>query len=215
MLFKIVACCVLAVAASFAVEAATNAFLKKERQSRVRRLAVLLCLNAAVWGACLAVYFPDPLSGLLLCLGFDVLLCIALSDHDTQTIPNVFLLVLLALAVAYAALDKTCPWTMHVFGCGMGYLPLFLMRFFGEKIAKQETMGAGDVYLSGILGLYLGLMNYLLCGIVTGIAALIAIGILRRRKAYDPMHRYAFSPFFAFGYAVTVVCGGFLLGAWI
>lgn len=151
--------------------------------------------------------FDSPASAILLCIGFAVLLCISISDFRTKEIPNVLLFVFFVLAVIFTVLDKSTVWYMHIFGCAVGYFPLLLIRIIGEKVEKREVMGSGDAYLSGIIGLYLGIVKFLICGMTACIAAFIAIRILRKKKNYGKEQTYPFAPFFLIGYAVSVLLG--------
>ena len=139
------------------------------------------------------------------------MLCIALFDFGTQKIPDAFLIALFITATAVTLMDKETPRNMHVLGCAIGFLTMYLIRMLGEKIKKQEVLGMGDVYLSGILGLLLGLQKYLLCGIITSLLALITVRVIRFKKSYDKMHTYPFSPFFLFGYIASCLFGSLII----
>lgn len=152
---------------------------------------------------------------LFFCIGFDILLCIAIEDGKLQKISNVYLIALLVTAVALTVTDPFTAWYLHIAGGAMGFLLMLFIRILGKAVKKQEVLGIGDVYVSGISGLMLGLQNYLFCGIITSIAALIAIRIIRRKKQYDKMHTYPLSPFFLLGYTVSMLFGSVLIEQYI
>ena len=156
-----------------------------------------------------------PICFLLLCIGEIMLIKITFDDIKQKKISNILLILLFIIGIAVTFADTSAQWYIHIFGCGMGYLPMFFIRVLGEKIKKQEVLGAGDVYLSGILGLMLGLYKYLLCGIITSLIALITVRIIRHKKNYDKMHAYPFSPFFLLGYTVSILFGDLIINGYI
>lgn len=205
---------------SLAVEKILHIIFSGEKFSlrskiNIKRFVSILIINVAIWLLCLYFHWAAPITAFLLCIGFDILLCIAIEDIKRKNFSNVYLILLLVLAIAVTLMDNSTPWYIHIFGCGMGYLPMFFIRALGEKIKKQEVLGAGDVYLSGILGLMLGLYKYLLCGIIASLIALITVRIIRHKKNYDKMHAYPFSPFFLLGYTVTILFGDLIVNGYI
>lgn len=189
-------------------------FFSKEKLS-IKRFCIILAVNLSVFISCVLLHRTEPFKALFMCVGFGILLCIAFKDIKQKKISGSFLLSLLAIGIIITVLDRQSPWYMHIFGLAMGYIPMLLMRAAGEFLKKQELIGSGDVWLSGILGLTLGLQNYLLCGIVTSAAALIAVRIIRRKKHYDKMHTYPFAPFFFIGYTVSILFGDLIVNAFI
>ena len=173
----------------------------------------LLPANAAVWIVCLLTHRTVPVTAFLLSAGEDLIFCAAVHDARTKRIPNLFLILLAVLAAAMLLIDTEVPWTLRVIGSGIGYLPLFLLRLCGEKLTKHEVIGEGDALLSAILGLLLGLQNYLFCAVVACLVALVAIRVLRFRKKYDKTRTYAFSPFFFVGYTVAALFGSLLFSS--
>lgn len=215
-MFKYVIICVLAVISALVTEKSADGILKDKPfnlHSKInpKRLTFLLIINISVWVLCLFVNSSDLIPTINLGLGFCALTFISLSDYYTKKIPNLYLIVLFVLACVFTILDKSAAWYMHLLGGALGYIILFFMRLLGEKLTKTDAIGKGDVFLSGILGLFLGLRAYLLCGIVTCISALITVRIVRSKKGYDKVHLYPFSPFFMFGYTVSILLGNFII----
>lgn len=205
---------------SLAVEKTIHTLLSGEKfairsKINIKRFFPILISNLAIWLLCLYFHWAAPITSFLLCIGFDILLCISAEDIKQKKISNIFLLVMFIISVIFTLIDKSTPWYLHIFGCGMGYLPMFFIRVLGEKIKKQEVLGAGDVYLSGILGLMLGLYKYLLCGIIASLIALITVRIIRHIKHYDKMQAYPFSLFFLLGYTVSVLFGDLIIDGYI
>lgn len=201
---------------SIAVEKITDFMISGQKLAimskiNIKRFCMIAVLNLSVWLICFLLHKTAPITALALCIGFDILLCIAIEDVKFRRISNAYLIALLVTAIVVTLIDKSMPWYIHIFGCAMGYLPLFLIRVLGEAVKKQEVLGAGDVYLSGILGLMLGFQNYLLCGIITSVVALIAVRIIRYKKHYDKMHAYPFSPFLALGFTVSLLFGDLII----
>lgn len=210
MIIKVAAAVILAVLSVFSGLFVSAIMSGEKFQFKPKRFLILSALNITVWVLCLFTHKKTPVTVLFLCLGFCVLLCVIWEDINSKKISDIYLIALLITAILFTLLDRFTPWYLHLLGCAVGYLPLFLIRAVGESVKKQEVLGIGDVYLSGILGLMLGLYNFLLCGMIACVSALCGIRILRRKKQFDKMHTYPFSPFLFIGYTLTILFGDLL-----
>jgi leader peptidase (prepilin peptidase)/N-methyltransferase len=83
-----------------------------------------------------------------------------------------------------------------LFGAAVGGLFIFLVRFFGGRILKQEAMGEGDIYIAILMGLAVGyriLFYAMIFAGVFGLIAFIAIPIIKKDKEIP------FAPFLSMG----------------
>lgn len=109
---------------------------------------------------------------------------ISLVDLDSMIIPDRFLVALLviyAFKVLFST-DKTTVLKRGIIGLlviGGGMLLLILLM---DRIMKKETMGGGDIKLLGIIGLYLGAMNGLLCLILACVIGLVMAGVHKQKQ---------------------------------
>lgn len=136
---------------------------------------------------------PGPLfwhDGFLVLL----LLAVAIIDLEHHIIPNRLLVVGLIGWVPLALLAHPVPWTLSILGLAVagGF-------FFLVAVLSRGGMGAGDVKLAGVMGLYLGLYRVIISifvGVVVGglVGLLLLLLGLKRRRDYIP-----FGPFLVLG----------------
>ena len=84
-----------------------------------------------------------------------VLVIIAINDWEHFRIPNIFAGIALVAAVVYRVileLDILSALT----GCGAGVITLSCIGLLGKILFKKESMGAGDIKLAGVLGIFFG-----------------------------------------------------------
>ncbi len=206
---------VLSVLFSFIIEKTADCIIKNKRFTvrenlAIKRFLIILVINIAVWVLCLNRYSLTPQT-VIACLFFDIAFCMAIVDLYTKKISTAFIISLFVLSVAFVLVQKDNPWYSHIFGCGLGFIPLFCIRYFAGIKAKQEALGSADVYIGGISGLFLGFEKFLLAGLTSALSALIFVEIVKRIKGYDKTHRYAFSPFLVFGFTLSLLFGDLIL----
>lgn len=206
---------VLSVLFSFIIEKTADCFIKNTRFTVsgnivLKRFLILSIINIVVWVLCLNRYIVTPQT-VIACLFFDIALCMAIIDLYTKRINTVFLIALFVLSVVFVLVQKDNPWYSHIFGCGMGFIPLFCIRYFAGIKAKQEALGMGDTYLGAIYGLMLGFEKFLLAGFMGAICALISVKIIKHKKGYDKTQEYAFSPFLTLGFTVSLLFGDLII----
>ncbi len=79
---------------------------------------------------------------------------------------------------------------------------LLLLRFLATKIAKQEAMGVGDIYIGAMIGLMVGTPNiYVALFLSFIIGSLMGLSILYQNKGKNKYTTIAFAP--------ALVLGGF------
>lgn len=144
-----------------------------------------------------------PAAGVL-ALALWLLLLIAVTDLRTRTIPDVFNLPFILLAVTYALLAR------HFSAAGA----LVMLLFFGGQwlLSRGRWVGSGDILLGIGIGFLLGgiacaLLCLALAYILGSIVALILLATkLATRKSHIP-----FGPFLAAAALITLVVGESIL----
>jgi leader peptidase (prepilin peptidase)/N-methyltransferase len=134
------------------------------------------------------------------CLALWAMLCIALIDYDTQTIPDVLSIVIALCGAALRIQDQTIPLLAVLIGGG----------FFGIQwlFSRGKWVGSGDVFLGAALGVLLGTWQLTLLALwfayVLGMLTVIALLPFRR---LNMNMRMAFGPFLVMGGAIALTVG--------
>jgi leader peptidase (prepilin peptidase)/N-methyltransferase len=142
----------------------------------------------------------DALLGIAMVL---LLVPVALIDLDTQTIPNVLMLIGAVLAPAIVLLVAPGDVVEHLIAAvaGGGF-------FLLAVLAYPRGMGVGDIKLAGVLGLFLGravgpaIFIALVSGTLVGGLIMARKGVAAGRKTKVP-----FGPFLALGGVVALFAG--------
>lgn len=196
-------CLVLGCAAAFGAAALPTRKYGKKKPLREGIGAVL----GAACGAALLQRYP-PAAALTFGVFFALLWAVACIDADTQEIPDVFHLILLALsAVSCYTITGISLWA-RLIGLLCVSVPMLALTLW-----KEGAFGGGDIKLMACCGL---LMGWRLCllGAFFGILGGGAWGawLLLRRRAARTDH-FAFAPFLCAGMAASVLWGDAVL-AW-
>jgi leader peptidase (prepilin peptidase)/N-methyltransferase len=163
---------------------------------------VLAALFAAT-----AVRFRGDAGGIALGLVFvSMLTAITLTDLERRIIPNRILAVGSVLAVAIVAVADPGSLPEHLAAAaGAGGL-LFIVA-----LAYPRGMGLGDVKLTAVMGLFLGVsvVPALLVALATG--SVVGIGLIARHGAAARKRAIPFGPFLAGGGIVALFAGQALI----
>lgn len=146
----------------------------------------------------LLLYQGFTASYLLALLLAATLLAVSLVDFDRLIIPDSFLAIAAALAVATIVLGGGEP-RPHLIGATAGlFLPGILVL-----PSRGKLMGFGDVKLGGVVGLWLGfpavLTAFWLAFVLGGIVSLFLLSSGRKRAG----DQIAFGPFLVLGSLVA------------
>jgi leader peptidase (prepilin peptidase)/N-methyltransferase len=114
--------------------------------------------------ACMAQFAGANFSAVPLCLFAFVMLCVAIIDGETQTIPDGLLvfggivgLLWTAAAVFFPELfPHARAWQDAALGAAAGALPLFVLDRAALLLLKKDGFGYGDMKLMAVAGLFLG-----------------------------------------------------------
>lgn len=128
---------------------------------------------------------------------------IGIGDWRTKQISVVQLLPMSICLVLYVVWRTvgTDEWLTHVVGCGVGGVFLLVSRWSNEKL------GYGDSVVLAILGMYLGIWEFMEVGIWAFVLCFVymCVGILRHRIQVES--GVPFIPFLALAYIVVHMVG--------
>ena len=171
-----------------------------------RQYPIVEALNAALWLAA-ALTAGDMLSCVLTSVLSSILVCIAVIDWRTFTIPNGLNLAIFLLGLVRLATD---------FGSWLGYLIGMVsvggLFFLLWAATRGRGLGMGDVKLMAAAGLLLGWMNILLAMVLGSVSGAVIHSVRMRRGEGKKL---AFGPYLAFGIWVAALFGDAIWGAYL
>lgn len=134
------------------------------------------------------------------------LLCIALTDIRTRTIPDVLTLIIAICGVLLRVEDHNLPIVAVLIGGG----------FFGAQwvISKGKWIGSGDILLGAALGILLGTWQLTL--MMLWFAYVLGLVFVLTRfpfKKLDLNAHVAFGPFIVLGAGISLLVGNQILSA--
>ena len=168
------------------------------------RYALVELFTACLFTLCGFYYLP----GIPLVLVFVFVACLVVLtfvDFDYQIILDEVLILMLICGAAYVYFSSGDYWDAIY---GMGFAGGLMLLIF---ILSRGGMGAGDVKLSFILGLWLGLKASIVCLMISFILGgaigvfLLATGIKQRK---DPI---PFGPFLCLGAVISLLYSPYLI----
>ena len=147
------------------------------------------------------------------CVFVSFLIAITFIDLEFQIIPNVLsytgLILGLLFAVATALIHKDYSFlTNRLIGGVAGGGITILIALAGSAIFKKEAMGAGDVKLMAMIGLFLGWFPHIIITVIGASILGSIVGIIlmaTRGKKMDS--RIPFGPFLASAALISMVYG--------
>ena len=93
---------------------------------------------------------------------FVLLLTVFFIDWETLTIPDSIIILGISFGIVLNVLDSIHTLFVSVITAVIAAAVMFGIRWMGNSIFKKETMGMGDVKLAALVGLFLGLQNFLI-----------------------------------------------------
>lgn len=165
-------------------------------------MKIIICLvSAAVWTLA-AVGMKNFFWALLISLLFGLSLLTALVDLKINVIPNELIIALSVVGILFQGSYYGFNSLLISIICMVIVVGLFNIVAWAIGFGK---VGAGDVKLSGVMGLVLGYPNIIAALTITSIFLLLycQIGLLTRRLTLRSM--LPFAPFMMLGLIVTLV----------
>ncbi len=92
---------------------------------------------------------------------FALLLMIFVIDWENLTIPNGIIIGGLIIGIMINLSISLHPLIEAVGSALLAAIVMFAIRWIGNAVFKKETMGMGDVKLAALVGLFLGVQNFL------------------------------------------------------
>ena len=163
---------------------------------------IIACLlSAAVW-ALAAAAMESLFLALLISLLFGLSLLTALVDFKINVIPNELIIALSIVGVLFQCSYYGFDSLLTAILCMVIVAGLFTLIAVALGFSK---VGAGDVKLSGVMGLILGYPNIIAALTVMSVSLLIycQIGLLTRRLTLRSM--LPFAPFMMLGLIMTLI----------
>ena len=106
----------------------------------------------------------------------------AVSDFKYYYISDRVIFISLAVILGtYIYFLKFDEYKMYLAGMVVMFVIMLLVKVIGDKVAKKECLGGGDVKLMLLVGLSLGVVNGLIALFLASVLALIATLILREK----------------------------------
>lgn len=136
---------------------------------------------------------------------FDI---IAYTDFESNDIYNITLIIFAVFAIGiclYKIFIFKQDYLQFIIGCAVGFLFFLLVKVIFKVILKKDALGSGDIFLTGIAGLMLGVMPLLLAIIVaTVLGSIIEIVKIKLNKS-EREALIAFAPYLLLGFAVLSI----------
>lgn len=133
------------------------------------------------------------------------MLCVALTDIRTRTIPDLLTLIIAISGALLRVNDHVLPLVAVAIGAG----------FFGIQwiISRGKWMGSGDVLLGGALGIFLGTwqLTVLMLWLAYVLGLIFIIALLPFRKINLNAH-VPFGPFIVLGAMISLIFGEAIIG---
>jgi leader peptidase (prepilin peptidase)/N-methyltransferase len=132
----------------------------------------------------------------LFAFAFIILVTLTIIDFRTWILPNWLNLLLAITGFAFhlSISFRFAPPYDYFLGAIVGGGILYVIRFFGNRHYKQDTLGLGDVKLLAASGLWLGVEGVVMAMTIGAFAGLlhgIAVALIRafQEKAKPNLHR--------------------------
>ncbi len=96
------------------------------------------------------------------CVFLLLMLTIFIIDCEHLIIPNTLIFVGIGLGLLFQFIHGFGSMTSGLVDGAAAFLLVFVIRFLGNLFYKKETLGFGDVKFAGLLGLWLGIMHFMI-----------------------------------------------------
>ncbi len=166
------------------------------RYPAIEAVTALIFIGAWIAGG------SDPLRAVLLALTGFGLVVITVADLEERIIPDVMLLFLLPVALAWRYVTDQ-DWIDAGLGAVFGVAVSLALRWAFRRFRGKDALGLGDVKFLGVAGIYLGLQEFGRYLVIAGLAGIL-LGLIWRGVGKGAV--------FPFGPALCLALAGVLLG---
>lgn len=139
-----------------------------------------------------------------------VMLLIAGYDYKTHTVLNVCLWVLFgccALLLIYRICFLKYPITPYIFSILLAVIFFLLLKVIMNKVLNKESLGSGDIYLVGIMGLVFEPFELILAILIASLTGSI-ISLLKIKFGKNQREdEIAFCPYLCIGFYMIFIFG--------
>ncbi|MGL4605984.1 MAG: prepilin peptidase [Eubacteriaceae bacterium] len=162
-------------------------------------------------GVFLFSIYGFSLQGLFLFLIGGILLCIAIIDYDTLTIPNGLIVGLMFLIAPSLILFPEVSLLSRWGGFLIVSTPMFLMTQW-----IPQSFGGGDIKLVAVMGAILGIKGIVLGTFIGIILGGITGGVILLKHSKDKKQKHmAFAPCLCLGIFTALVYGNEIISAYL
>ncbi len=142
---------------------------------------------------------------------FAILWVISIIDFETMLVPDSLVITgLLGGTLFNIILQINVSRIDAIIGAIVGAFIIILIRFVGKKIYKMEVMGAGDIGIYSLIGLFMGyksLLSVMLIGAFIG--SVVGVSMIKLGKK-GMRSAIPFGPFLSIGALITWIFAVYL-----
>ncbi len=139
---------------------------------------------------------------------FSALIAISFIDFSFQVIPDMISIPGILLGIIFQIINGN--FVAGLFGMLFGGGMILFIRVIGGKVYKKEVMGLGDVYLTAMIGAFVG-FPFILPAIFIGALVGAIMGIMYILSTHqDRESPIPFGPFLSLGGMVVVIFEPFI-----
>ena len=160
----------------------------------------------------LLVYLKFDLSWLSLFISIItlVLLLIAGYDYKTHYVPDLFLVLLFVACLfllGYRLLFLDYDFIPYLVSVVLSVLFFVILRLIMTKILKRESLGIGDIYVTGIIAIVLDPIKIVIAMLIASVLGLLIAIIVIVSKKGNRSDEIAFCPYLCFGFYMMLLYG--------
>ena len=139
---------------------------------------------------------------------FYILLVLSWIDIDMGIVPLGIIVFGVIIGFALLIMKNGYKILPNIYGAGVGFLLVLISGMLGKILFKKEAIGGGDLYLTTMIGLYLGwkyiITAYFLSFLIAGIYSFY---LVIKFKKLPVGHEIKLVPFLSFGGILGLTIG--------
>ena len=153
----------------------------------------------------LFIHFQNFYSFLFYLFFFSGMIIISGIDISLRLIPNSLILILLLVGIILNYFFKINSWLQTVSGLMLALVFALFLRWSTSNLFRKESLGLGDVKLSGLMGCYLGFELFLFSLFLGSIIGLLFQLFNRRYKKALRTVQVPLAPFLGIGAYLEII----------